>query len=54
MVFAIAKGTPETPLREPEDLYNARIVSVSTAAAKLGIEIGMTGLETLEKLLTSE
>ena len=51
MVFAIARGTPEKPLREPEDLYSARIVSVSAAAARLGIEPGMTGMETLEKLL---
>ena len=47
MAFAIAKGTPEHPLREPEDLYDARIVACSAAASQLGITEGMTGLEAL-------
>lgn len=51
MAFAIAKGSPEHPLREPEDLYEARIVATSAAAANLGIAEGMTGLEALEKML---
>lgn len=53
MAFAIAKGSPEHPLREPEDLYEARIVGTSAAAAKMGIMNGMTGLEALEKMLAS-
>jgi uncharacterized protein YunC (DUF1805 family) len=53
MAVAIAKGTPASPLREPEDLYSARIVAVSKAAAKLGVTAGMTGLEAVEKLLAS-
>src|SRR5512145_2425179 len=42
MAFAIARGTPEHPLREPEDLYSAQIVGVSAAARRLGIVEGMT------------
>ena len=52
MAFAVAKGTPEHPLCEPEDLYEARIVLVSLPAEQLGIRIGMTGREALEKLLS--
>ena len=51
MAFALAKGTPEHPLREPEDLYEARIVLVSKAARKLSISEGMTGMEALACLL---
>ncbi len=51
MAFAIARGTPEHPLCEPEDLYAARIVGVSAAARKLGIAEGMTGLEAVGKML---
>jgi uncharacterized protein YunC (DUF1805 family) len=51
MAVAIARGTPENPLREPEDLYGARVVGVSEAAAELGIEEGMPGEEALERLL---
>ena len=51
MAFAIAKGTPEHPLRQPEDLFDAKIVAVSRAASELGVSPGMTGLESLEKML---
>jgi uncharacterized protein YunC (DUF1805 family) len=51
MAFAIAKGTPQHPLREPEDLYQATIVAVSQAASEYGISTGMTGLQALAKLL---
>ncbi len=51
MVVAIARGTPEKPLCEPEDLLGAKIADVSQPAAALGIEIGMTGLQAIEKLL---
>ena len=54
MAFAIAKGTPEIPLRKPEDLYGAKIVAISNAAGDLGIAVGMTGLEALEKMLTDD
>ncbi len=51
MAFAIAKGTPDDPLRDPKDLYEARIVACSKAAGELGITTGMTGLEALQKML---
>lgn len=51
MAFAIAKGTPEHPLREPEDLFEAKIVGVSRAARALGITEGTRGLDALAKLL---
>ncbi|MFT5527895.1 MAG: hypothetical protein ACI9HK_005881 [Pirellulaceae bacterium] len=53
MAFAIAKGTPEHPLRTPEDLYDAKIVAVSEAAKQMGIEVGMTGMSAVEKMLNS-
>lgn len=51
MAFAIAKGTPEHPLREPEDLFEAKIVAASRAARELGIEPGQTGREAMERML---
>ena len=51
MAVAIAKGTPANPLREPEDLYQAKIVDVSEPARRLGISPGMTGREALAKML---
>lgn len=50
MAVAIVKGTPQHPLFEPEDILSGRIVSASRAAAKLGVTVGMTGLEAVEKL----
>ena len=47
MAVAVARGTPEHPLCEPEDLLDATIVDVSGPAAELGIAPGMTGLEAL-------
>lgn len=52
--IAIAKGTPENPLVEPEDLFDAKIVGVTAKASELGIEIGMTGSLAVEKMLKSE
>jgi uncharacterized protein YunC (DUF1805 family) len=40
-------------LRTPEDLYDAKIVAVSNAAVEMGIEVGMTGMSALEKMLNS-
>ena len=54
MVFAIARGTPEHPLRTPEDLYEAQIVAVSRAAEQMGIAAGMTGLQAVERLLAGD
>jgi uncharacterized protein YunC (DUF1805 family) len=50
---AIARGTPQKPLVEPEDLFEARIVDATPHAKKLGIAVGMTGREAVEKLLAS-
>lgn len=50
---AIAKGTPECPLVEPEDLLDAKIVGATPLARELGIEVGMTGSEAVEKLLAA-
>jgi uncharacterized protein YunC (DUF1805 family) len=51
MAFAIARGTPSHPLVEPEDLLEAQIVEVSAPAARLGVIVGMTGRQAVEKLL---
>lgn len=51
---AIARGTPEQPLCEPEDLFEARIVEASRQAQALGVAVGDTGLEALRKLLAAE
>lgn len=52
--IAIAKGTPENPLVNPEDLFDAKIVDLTPRAGELGIEIGMTGREAVEKMLCAE
>ena len=49
--IAIAKGTPDNPLVNPEDLLEARIVGVTQPAEQLGIQVGMTGREAVEILL---
>lgn len=50
-VVAIARGTPQKPLVEPEDLLDARIVELTAQAAALGIVAGMTGREAVLCLL---
>ncbi len=50
---AIARGTPQKPLVEPEDLFEAKIVEASAPAAALGIHPGMTGREAVELLLAA-
>lgn len=52
--IAIAKGTPENPLVEPEDLLTATIVDATPKAKELGITIGMSGQEAVECLLAAE
>ena len=51
--IAIAKGTPGNPLVEPEDLLDAKIVDATPQAKSLGIDVGMTGREAVEKLLVA-
>lgn len=54
MAFAIARGTPSHPLVEPEDLLESQIVELSEPAANLGLVVGMSGREAVEKLLRFE
>jgi uncharacterized protein YunC (DUF1805 family) len=50
---AIARGTPQKPLVEPEDLLEATIVEATRQAQDFGIQIGMTGREAAEILLAA-
>lgn len=50
---AIARGTPQKPLVEPEDLFEARIVDATPQAKALGIEVGMPGRQAVELLLAA-
>ena len=50
---AIARGTPQKPLVNPEDLFDARIVEATPQARRLGIEPGMTGRQAVELLLAA-
>ena len=54
LAVAIARGTPEKPLTEPEDLFPAIIVEATAQARAFGIRPGDTGLEALTKLLQAE
>src|SRR5262245_41069521 len=51
MAFAVCRGTPDHPLVQPEDIYSAKVTAVSQAAGKMGIFVGMTGLQAVEKML---
>ncbi|MBL8890967.1 MAG: DUF1805 domain-containing protein [Planctomycetaceae bacterium] len=51
MAVAICRGTPEQPLREPEDLLDAKVAEASIPAQELGIRAGMLGSEALRLLL---
>ena len=51
--IAIARGTPQKPLVEPEDLFDAKIVDATPQARLLGIEPGMTGRQAVELLLAA-
>lgn len=50
--IAIAKGTPSDPLVEPEDLFDAKIVDATPQARAMGIEVGMSGREAVEIMLS--
>src|SRR5947207_12937558 len=51
---AIARGTPQKPLVNPEDLLDARIVEATPQAVALGIRPGITtGREAVELLLAA-
>lgn len=49
--LAIARGTPQKPLVDPEDLLDAKIVDATPQAKALGIQLGMTGREAVELML---
>jgi uncharacterized protein YunC (DUF1805 family) len=51
--IAIARGTPQHPLVNPEDLLGARIVEATPQAQQFGIQVGMTGAEAVELLLAA-
>lgn len=51
--IAIAKGTPANPLVLPQDLLDAKIVGATPKAARLGIQIGCTGREAIEIMLSN-
>ena len=49
--IAIARGTPEKPLRTVEDLLAAKVADVTKkASSSFGIKVGMKGEEALGKL----
>src|SRR6266404_6404469 len=50
---AIARGTPQKPPVNPEDLFDAKIVEATPQAKQLGIQVGMTGREAVELLLAA-
>jgi len=50
---AIARGTPQKPLVDPEDLFDAKIVDATPQARQLGVAVGMTGREAVELLLAA-
>jgi uncharacterized protein YunC (DUF1805 family) len=54
LAVAIARGTPAKPLRDPEDLFDAKILEVSKAAEALGVAPGMTGREAVETMLAAQ
>ncbi len=49
--IAIARGTPQNPLVEPEDLFEAKIVDCTPKARGYGIKPGMTGKQAVELML---
>ena len=50
---AIARGTPQKPLVDPEDLFDAKIVDATPQAKALGITLGMSGRDAVELLLAA-
>ncbi|MFM7149392.1 MAG: DUF1805 domain-containing protein [Gemmataceae bacterium] len=51
--IAIARGTPQKPLVDPEDLLDAKIVDATPQAKEYGVHIGMSGKEAVERLLAA-
>ena len=51
--IAIAKGTPDQPLVTPHDLLDAKIVDMTPKAKEIGIEVGDSGRDAVEKMLAA-
>lgn len=51
--IAVARGTPQQPLRVPEDLLEAKIADLTPAAAKMGIQVGWSGRQAVEAMLAA-
>ena len=49
--LAVAQGTPEQPLVDPEDLFEAEIVRCTPKAKSYGIQPGMKGRQAVELML---
>ncbi|MFX1452211.1 MAG: DUF1805 domain-containing protein [Promethearchaeota archaeon] len=47
----VSEGTVEKPLVTPDDLLKAKVMKLTKKAKELGIKIGMSGKEALEKLV---
>lgn len=47
----VSEGTPEKPLITPDDLLEAKVMKLTKKAEELGIKLGMSGKEALEKLV---
>lgn len=52
--IAIAKGTPQHPLIDPDDLLEASIIAATPQALALGIEPGMSGRAAVELMLAAD
>ncbi|MGI9466209.1 MAG: DUF1805 domain-containing protein [Rubripirellula sp.] len=52
--IAIAKGTPQHPLVNPDDLLEASITAATPQALALGIKPGMSGRAAVELMLAAD
>ena len=52
--IAIAKGTPQHPLVDPDDLLEASIIAVTPQALALGIKPGISGRAAVELMLAAD
>ncbi len=52
--IAIAKGTPQHPLVDPDDLLEASIIAATPQALALGIEPGISGRAAVELMLAAD
>ncbi len=50
-VVAVARGTPQSPLKTPDNLLAAKIVDATSKAKEHGVTVGMSGKEALAKIL---